>query len=123
MSILAEQLEGFIGRVKLMEIQNAADRKRLLECQQQLGDAERVIGVLSKEYHQAINEPEYAGTRQDWIDRAFEAELKLDEEREKNKRLQNLIQEIRGALGWSSIKGDQSIIWQKVLEAEKLASE
>lgn len=37
-------------------------------------ELERQLDELTKEYHAAINEPEYAGTREDWKHRAFLAE-------------------------------------------------
>lgn len=59
---------------------------KLKEMQQELREALQkniehlaAIKSLSAEYHAAINEPEYAGTRADWMARATTAEYKYEE--------------------------------------------
>jgi hypothetical protein len=47
-------------------------------------ERDKTIQKLAEELHKAINEPMYAGTRQDWIDRATSAELEV-------KRLNDII--------------------------------
>ena len=39
----------------------------------------QALADCSKEYHAAISEPEYAGTRADWIHRAQAAEAKVED--------------------------------------------
>ena len=41
-------------------------------------EADARIQELAKEYHDAINEPMYAGTRQDWIGRCYMAEERIE---------------------------------------------
>jgi hypothetical protein len=45
---------------------------------QRVSESEASLSEMSKEFHSAINEPEYAGTRKDWIDRAYSAEAALE---------------------------------------------
>ena len=47
---------------------------KLAAVEQERDTYKAAVETLSKEYHAAINEPEYAGTRADWIYRALTAE-------------------------------------------------
>jgi hypothetical protein len=54
----------------------------LAEAGQEIEYLNNKIQEMARELHAAINEPMYAGTRKDWIDRAYAAEAKLDKIKE-----------------------------------------
>jgi len=53
-------------------------RKSTAALQRELAAANKAVKELTTEFHAAINEPSYAGTRQDWINRCMSAEAELE---------------------------------------------
>ena len=54
-------------------------RGPVLTVHQKLEKAEETIQQLAKELMDAINEPMYSGSRDDWMNRAYAAETRLDD--------------------------------------------
>jgi hypothetical protein len=72
--------------------------RRVAKLEADLAKSQKAVEELSKSYHEAINEPEYAGTRQDWMHRALSAE---EECRRLRKALLQLSNEIAATLSIS----------------------
>ena len=71
-------------------------RGPVLTVHQKLEKAEQTIQQLAKELMDAINEPMYSGSRDDWMHRAYSAENKLDDvtqllKKEKEENIMNSV--------------------------------
>ena len=71
-------------------------RGPVLTVHQKLEKAEETIQQLAKELMDAINEPMYSGSRDDWMHRAYSAENKLDDvtqllKKEKEENIMNSV--------------------------------
>jgi hypothetical protein len=64
-----------IGAAAALEFQRLA--ARLQETEEENAKLQEAGNEIAVELHAAINEPMYAGTRKDWIDRAYAAESSL----------------------------------------------
>jgi hypothetical protein len=66
------------SRAEQLDYMLSATQIKLQNTERKLADAEQHVQRMAEELHAAINEPMYAGTRRDWMQRAQKAETLLE---------------------------------------------
>jgi hypothetical protein len=109
---LAQMLEAerTIACEALLELERAR-----LALVQRLQQAEQRADELSREFHAAIHEPEYAGTRADWQARAMMAEQRADAAEAQVAAV------VAWCNRWTAVKGESFDSWQKAASEVRAA--